>query len=89
VTVKDHEVRLKDLEELLSERMLQMITETVETTLVQVRDEIIPDSRLHMYDAINKETDQIKIDLVHDIDQLRNQLAKQEDAIRSQVDKQH
>lgn len=42
-----------------------------------------------MYDAINKETNQIKIDLIHDIDQLRNQLAKQEDAIRSQFDKQH
>lgn len=87
VSARDQEERLKDMEDMLGERMVQMITEAVETTLLQVRDELIPDSRMHMYDAITKETDEVKQELFHEIDKVRGQLAKQEDAIRAQVDK--
>lgn len=46
ITAKDQDDRLRDLEELISERIVQIVTDAVESTLLQVKDEMIPDCKM-------------------------------------------
>jgi len=62
------------LEELVSERMVQIVTEAVESTLLQVKDEMIPESKMQMYDAITEETNRLKIELDHELQLLRKEV---------------
>ena len=62
-TSKDQDDKLREIEDVLGERMVQVFSEAVEGLVVQVKDEMIPESKLWMYDAITKESNQLKLEL--------------------------
>lgn len=56
-------MQIRELEDTLSQRIVQIVTDAVESTLIQVKDEMIPNSRLQMYDSITEESNRLKIEL--------------------------
>lgn len=71
--------------------MLIVVQEAVEQTLKQVNNDIIPDVRLKMYDAISEETKRLKIDTEYQLqtikreqsDQMKKDRLKSEELVES------
>ena len=59
--------KVKELDYNFNEKIVSVVEEAVEATLTQVRDDLIPKSRLKMYDSITEETSRLKIEVEHEI----------------------
>lgn len=62
VSQTEMDSNIRECENRFSDKMIQLMQEAVEQTLKQVNNEIIPDTRLKMYDSISEETKRLKID---------------------------
>ena len=67
ITAADLDDKVKDLDYNLNERLISVVEEAVEQTLGQVKDDLIPKSRLKMYDSITEESNRLKIEVDHEI----------------------
>lgn len=63
VSGADLDSSLKEMESMANQRLIKVVTEATDQVLRQVRDEIVPDARLKMYDSITEETNRLKLDL--------------------------
>lgn len=61
------ESNIKESENRSSDKMILLMQEAIEQTLKQVTSEIIPDTRLKMYDSISEETKRVKMDTDYQI----------------------
>ena len=66
--------KIKDLDYNLNDRLVSVVEEAVEQTLSQVKDDLIPKSRLKMYDSITEESNRLKIELEHQITSIKREL---------------
>ena len=66
--------KVKELDYNFNEKIVSVVEEAVEATLTQVRDDLIPKSRLKMYDSITEETSRLKIEVEHEIQKLKREL---------------
>ena len=67
VSQAELEDKVKELDYNFNEKIVSVVEEAVEATLTQVRDDLIPKSRLKMYDSITEETSRLKIEVEHEI----------------------
>ena len=67
VSQAELEDKVKELDYNFNEKIVSVVEEAVEATLTQVRDDLIPKSRLKMYDSITEETNRLKIEVEHEI----------------------
>ena len=74
VTGAELEDKVKELSYSLNERLVSVVEEAVEQTLGQVRDDLIPQSRLQMYDSITEESNRLKIELDHEIQSIKREI---------------
>ena len=58
----------------MNERLISVVEEAVEQTLGQVKDDLIPKSRLKMYDSITEESNRLKIEVEHEIQTIKREL---------------
>ena len=54
---------IKELEHRYNEKLVLVVQEAADQTLKQVKDEIVPEVRLKMYDSIAEETNRLKLDV--------------------------
>ena len=66
--------KVKELDYNFNEKIVSVVEEAVEATLSTVRDDLIPKSRLKMYDSITEETSRLKIEVEHEIQKLKREL---------------
>ena len=74
MTGAELEDKVKELSYSLNERLVSVVEEAVEQTLGQVRDDLIPQSRLQMYDSITEESNRLKIELDHEIQSIKREI---------------
>lgn len=54
---------MRDADNRYDEKLVLVVQEAADQTLKQVKDEIVPDVRLKMYDSITEETNRLKLDV--------------------------
>ena len=54
-----------------------MLQEAVDQTLAKVKDELIPQSRLKMYDSITEEQGRLKIEVDHELQVFKRDMIDQ------------
>ena len=74
VTVAELDDKIKDIDYNLNDRLVSVVEEAVEQTLSQVKDDLIPKSRLKMYDSITEESNRLKIEVEHEIQTIKREL---------------
>ena len=74
VTSAELESKFKDQEFNFNVKIVQVLQEATDQTLAKVRDELIPSSRLKMYDSITEEQNRLKIEIDHQLQVFKRDL---------------
>ena len=77
--------KVKELDYNFNEKIVSVVEEAVEATLTQVRDDLIPKSRLKMYDSITEETSRLKIEVEHEIQKLKREMQDEQKSNRQKT----
>ena len=68
---------MRDADNRYDEKLVLVVQEAADQTLKQVKDEIVPDVRLKMYDSITEETNRLKLDVDYSIQSFKREFNDQ------------
>ena len=68
---------MRDADNRYDEKLVLVVQEAADQTLKQVKDEIVPDVRLKMYDSITEETNRLKLDVDYSMQSFKREFNDQ------------
>lgn len=68
---------MRDADNRYNEKLVLVVQEAADQTLKQVKDEIVPDVRLKMYDSITEETNRLKLDVDYSMQSFKREFNDQ------------
>lgn len=77
VTSSELEATIRDSDKRYDEKLVLVVQEAADQTLKQVKDEIVPDVRLKMYDSITEETNRLKLDVDYSMQSFKREFNDQ------------